>query len=163
STRTPCPRRMGPKKYTSSICARIRKKSKKRYRLASIMRNTATSKPTSTNGNGEAVSLLNVSESANPVVTTAQLVVSSSRVRHTTPPSRSPRKICDKAVISAVSNPLCLLSFIASSLLATSVRRCPFPCCAVPQHQIKVRNGCFQLRQQKTGHPVRFELTEQIR
>jgi hypothetical protein len=65
------------------MCARIRKKSKKRYRLASIKRNTATSKPTSTNGNGEAVSLLNVIESANPVVTTAQLVVVSSRVRHT--------------------------------------------------------------------------------
>jgi len=55
------------------------------------MRNTATSKPTSTNGNGEAVSLLNVSESANPVVTTAQLVVASSRVRHTVLRYASPR------------------------------------------------------------------------
>jgi len=44
----------------------------------SIRRNTATSKPTSTNGSGETVSLLKVSESANPVVTTAQLVVASS-------------------------------------------------------------------------------------
>src|SRR5205823_3736946 len=83
STRTPCPRRIGPKKYTSKICARMRKKSKKRYRLPSIKRNTATSKPTSTKGSGDAVSLLKVSDSASPVVTTAQLVVASSRVRHT--------------------------------------------------------------------------------
>ena len=39
--------------------------------------------PTSTMGSGEASALLKVAESAMPVVTTAQLVVESSRVRHT--------------------------------------------------------------------------------
>jgi hypothetical protein len=69
----------------------MRKKSKKRYRLASIKRKTATSKPTSTSGSGDAVSLLKVSDSANPVVTTAQLVVASSRVRDTVLRYSSPR------------------------------------------------------------------------
>jgi hypothetical protein len=56
-----------------------------------LCRPTATSKPTNTNGNGEAISLLNVSESADPVLTTAQLVVASSRVRHTVLRYTSPR------------------------------------------------------------------------
>ena len=42
----------------------------------------ATSRPTTTSGSGEANSLLKVSE-RDAVVSTAQLVVASSRVRHT--------------------------------------------------------------------------------
>jgi hypothetical protein len=61
----------------------MRQKSKKRYRRASMQRNTATRSPTRTSGRGEAVGLLKVSDSAIPVVTTAQLVVASRRVRQT--------------------------------------------------------------------------------
>jgi len=42
-----------------------------------------TMSPTSAMGRGEACALLKVADRAMPVVTTAQLVVLSSRVRHT--------------------------------------------------------------------------------
>ena len=48
-----------------------------------MCRKVATKSPTSTNGRGDADSLLNVSDNAMPVVRTAQLVVVSRRVRQT--------------------------------------------------------------------------------
>ena len=48
-----------------------------------MYKKVATKRPTSASGRGDADGLLNVSDSAMPVVRTAQLVVASSRVRHT--------------------------------------------------------------------------------
>ena len=54
-------------------------------------RKVVTRRPTSTSGKGDAVSLLNVSDNAMPVVSTAQFVVVSRRVRQTVLRYNSPR------------------------------------------------------------------------
>src|SRR5829696_7353291 len=79
----------------------MRQKSKKRYRRASVERNTATSNPTRRRGRGEAVALLKVTVRAMPVVATAQLVVVSRRVRQTVLRYNSPRYRCASAPMSA--------------------------------------------------------------
>jgi hypothetical protein len=58
---------------------------------ASMNKKVVTKSPTSTSGKGDAGSLLNVSDSAIPVVRTAQLVVASRRVRQTVLRYSSPR------------------------------------------------------------------------
>ena len=58
---------------------------------AHCLKKVVTNSPTSTSGRGDADSLLNVSDSAIPVVRTAQLVVASRRVRHTVLRYSSPR------------------------------------------------------------------------
>src|ERR1700730_18516789 len=82
-----------------------------------MYRNVATKSPTSTNGRGDADSLLNVSDNAIPVVRTAQLVVVSRRVRHTVLRYSSPRYRCDNAVMSAVLNADCIPSILLSLIV----------------------------------------------
>src|SRR4051812_21370437 len=79
----------------------MRQKSKKRYRRASVERNTSTSSPTRTRGRGEAVALLKGTVRAIPVVATAQFVVVSRRGRPTGARDNSPRERGGRGPVSA--------------------------------------------------------------
>src|SRR5262249_12793270 len=71
-----------------------------------MIKNTITSNPTSTSGNGELSALLKVTDSAMPVVATPQLVVVSSRVRQILLRYISPLYKCATAPNSAALNVL---------------------------------------------------------
>src|SRR3979490_2972959 len=96
-----------------------------------------TKSPTSTSGKGDADSLLNVSDSAIPVVRTAQLVVASRRVRHTVLRLSSPRQRGDNAVISAVLNADCLPSTLLSLIVLIP---CAFMSFTTPTHDAAWRS-----------------------
>src|SRR5579862_6273553 len=85
-----------------------------------------TISPTRINGSGEASGLLKLAERAMPVVSTAQFVVLSKRVRHTVLRYISPRYRCDSAPISAVEKPCSLAGASASGCnSATDIVQAP--------------------------------------